>query len=774
MMSDHPRESSPRSERVAWALLAGIFLLALALRLYRLGEQSAWWDDYNGVAHLTVKGFFASMDEARRMNPEGAPFYHVVQWFASFVFGTGEYGQRLFNVLLSSSIVFVLYQLGRSAFGPAAGLLAALLFALSPTHIYHAQSLRIYPLEVFLAALGLLAFTRMLATDSVRWGRVNAVCNGLIAITHFMGLFAIVTQGVALLLLGRGRWPLLLRWSLLQLLCLLPMLLLIVTMPHRPAGVFWHFQLPSAADVLFDLLGDDVHNPPGVLVPGASGQNTPWSLRVAGIDSHAESTRRAFDLALMGAMGLIAALAALRLAFLARPGRGDAEATERRSIWIMLAYWAAPVLALTAMCYLWRPLMHARYTLYSCIGLYVLAGHVCMVYLRAPWLRRAAAAVLALLMGYQLLALLPVNTRTEWRDVAADIVREAGPDDIVLVGAYGPPDINLRTFNYHLPEGSRIPSLASGSVRWTVEQIRCHFLRHPEATPRPRAWFVYNTHFYMGDPEMYHSAFLANGMAFERRHYAGGETIILFQIVDWPGLTAETPLLPGTVVPAPHRPPFDPDHAADLLELPLDRESAREAILRAWDDGTPGEGRQAYLNAFRSAFAAVGAYDLAEHCARALLAMSDGPDLMGEVSYAISVHLPQGRMDRAAEAILRGATGQPLPPEAHVVLAILLRASNEPALAQTAYAQAKRQITRYLRPAIPLLEAYVLGHPDDVEMAALAVRQALYPHWYAGDAFFAPLLGLAAWRSPCLPGWEVTPATPEQLEKLRALLDTGR
>lgn len=765
---DHPA-TPPMLTRAQWLWLAGVTLLALALRLYRLGEQSLWWDDYNGVAHLTIPGFWASLADARRMNPEGAPLYHVAQWFASFVFGAGEYGQRLFNVLLSTATVPVVFLVGRNAFGAAAGLVGAMLFALSPEHIYHAQSLRIYPLEVLLAALSLLAFERMLATGSTRWRWMNVVCNGLLPVTHLMGLFAVIAQGTALLGLGPARWGLLIRWSTLQLVCLVPMVIVVAAMPHRPAGAFWHFNHPTLSDIAFDLFGDDVHNPPGALVEGASGRNTPWSIRVAGFDSHAPGTRRAFDVALMGAMAAVAALAVSRLAFLSLPRRFHASAAERRNLWVMLACWAVPVFALAALCYLWRPVMHYRYTLYACLGLYLLAGHVIAVCLpgRAP--RRAAVAALAALVGYQLLALLPVNTRTEWREVARDIAREAGPDDIVLVGAFGPPDINHRTFCYHLPAGFDAPVLPSGTVLWTLEQTRCHLRKRPPQGPVRAVWFVYNTHFYLGDPEAFHASFLEHGLAFERRHYAGGETIIVFRIVDWPDADADAPLEPRRLGEAPHRARFDVDLALDMLELPLPEDQARRAVLRAWDSGSYGEGRQACLVAFRHAFAQVEEYALSEHCGRKMVELG----MISEVENALMdvgvAFVPTGRLDRVVDAFLTASASGPLPPEARAVLAYVLLKSGDGALARQVYEAARDDARDGARLMVPLLDALFFGDHARMEAVALELRRTLVPHGPPDHT--ARVLGLPPFLSPCHEPPVITPITPGQRAQVLALLE---
>ncbi|HRZ83248.1 MAG TPA: hypothetical protein P5069_12370, partial [Candidatus Hydrogenedentes bacterium] len=42
-------------------LWAGLFALALVLRVFRLDEQSVFWDDYNGLVGLAESGFVDSI-----------------------------------------------------------------------------------------------------------------------------------------------------------------------------------------------------------------------------------------------------------------------------------------------------------------------------------------------------------------------------------------------------------------------------------------------------------------------------------------------------------------------------------------------------------------------------------------------------------------------------------------------------------------------------------------------------------------------------------------
>ncbi len=145
------RASVDRSVVVAAVLLLLITVLGLGLRLYRLDAQSLWYDEGFSV-------YLARMDlaeiTARTAADIQPPLYYYLLHGWIELWGDDELALRslsvLFGVLTAPLMYAVAWQLMRSRL---AGLLAALLVAVSPLHVWYGQEARMYTLLTFLCLL---------------------------------------------------------------------------------------------------------------------------------------------------------------------------------------------------------------------------------------------------------------------------------------------------------------------------------------------------------------------------------------------------------------------------------------------------------------------------------------------------------------------------------------------------------------------------------------------------------------------------------------------
>jgi mannosyltransferase len=165
-----PHSRRAQSQPKAWpfwnlCLLAGIILLAFALRLYRIDAQSLWNDEGTSVA-LAARDLAAiTRGAANDIHP---PLYYYLLHFWMALFGNSELAVRSLSALLGTLVVPLVFALGclPSASlhqdGPRAGLLAALFAALSPFQVYYSQETRMYILTAFLGAASVYAFLRLL------------------------------------------------------------------------------------------------------------------------------------------------------------------------------------------------------------------------------------------------------------------------------------------------------------------------------------------------------------------------------------------------------------------------------------------------------------------------------------------------------------------------------------------------------------------------------------------------------------------------------------
>jgi hypothetical protein len=202
-------------------VLIWIVLLALVLRLARLGFQPLWWDEGWSL-------YFATSDPGAMLQLTAVdihpPLYYLLLHLWTKLFGPSPISVRLLSVLIGAAAVPLIYLVGRRLFGqqiptdpdrsrpigPAGreganvGLLAALLLAISPFHIYYSQEVRMYGL-VTLLGLATLYFASVRGTISVRgnrWAWVGYVVAATAALyTQYYAAFLILALNLVVLLL---------------------------------------------------------------------------------------------------------------------------------------------------------------------------------------------------------------------------------------------------------------------------------------------------------------------------------------------------------------------------------------------------------------------------------------------------------------------------------------------------------------------------------------------------------------------------------------------
>jgi 4-amino-4-deoxy-L-arabinose transferase-like glycosyltransferase len=139
--------------RGAWLL--ALVALAGGLRLYGLGSWSIDGDEYYSwydCQALLRGGSEAAWPEGARAFPVG----YLAMAVSVKLLGLSEFAVRLVSALAGSAAVLVLAGMRRDVFTPLVSGGAALLAALSPWLIYHAQTARFYAPLLLCSALALL------------------------------------------------------------------------------------------------------------------------------------------------------------------------------------------------------------------------------------------------------------------------------------------------------------------------------------------------------------------------------------------------------------------------------------------------------------------------------------------------------------------------------------------------------------------------------------------------------------------------------------------
>jgi mannosyltransferase len=204
-------QESVSLRRGLWFLIiAGGF----ALRLYRLGAQSLWYDE-------TVSAYLASQSipdliahTARDIHPPG---YYLLLHVWTRLAGTSAFALAFFSLACGVLLIALTYALAHRLLGRGVALWSALLVAVSPYNLWYSQEVRMYTLG---AVLGLLALwcALNLGRNNLAYvaGYVLAAAAGLYVLYYFAFLLLALNLYIIADLLCRRQLRPLRNWLVAQ------------------------------------------------------------------------------------------------------------------------------------------------------------------------------------------------------------------------------------------------------------------------------------------------------------------------------------------------------------------------------------------------------------------------------------------------------------------------------------------------------------------------------------------------------------------------------
>jgi 4-amino-4-deoxy-L-arabinose transferase-like glycosyltransferase len=150
--------------------LAVITLLAVVLRFYKLGEWSFWIDEIYTINH--GRAHFSNLEKIIRNIPPAQnwiPLSVMLSAGVINVLGIGEWSARLVSAVIGILSIPILYFPFRKIFGVRVTLIALLLLAISPWHIYWSQNARFYTSLLLLYTLALVTFYFGIERNQLRY-----------------------------------------------------------------------------------------------------------------------------------------------------------------------------------------------------------------------------------------------------------------------------------------------------------------------------------------------------------------------------------------------------------------------------------------------------------------------------------------------------------------------------------------------------------------------------------------------------------------------------
>ncbi len=221
-----PNPNTPTTSRTAWLILAGLCVLALGLRLWRLNTD-LWHDEVLTLVELVRLPMGEILTSFPSQNQH--MLFSVLARWSFDLFGESAWALRLPSVLFGVGSLWALFVLGRRLLGVREALLACALMTVSYHHIWFSQNARGYMGLLFFTLLATWLWLEALERRQWRWwiGYAFAVAFGawvhmtmaFVAAAHVLLSLNQLWQPVAasnrdVSFLRRINWQPLLAWAL--------------------------------------------------------------------------------------------------------------------------------------------------------------------------------------------------------------------------------------------------------------------------------------------------------------------------------------------------------------------------------------------------------------------------------------------------------------------------------------------------------------------------------------------------------------------------------
>jgi 4-amino-4-deoxy-L-arabinose transferase-like glycosyltransferase len=183
-----------------------ILFVGLLLRLVDLNRSvwidEVWYATRFGIPNWEVLGSHLLLDKS-------APFYQITMFFWVRIFGDSEISIRLPSLICGLSSIFLTYRIALESIGRRVALLAGILLALSPVHLWYCREASPYAMVVFLSLLSVYAFEKLRdASAKSHWYYIYGGSLLCAVFTHwFAGAFLIAFSLLGYFTDKKAKWP---------------------------------------------------------------------------------------------------------------------------------------------------------------------------------------------------------------------------------------------------------------------------------------------------------------------------------------------------------------------------------------------------------------------------------------------------------------------------------------------------------------------------------------------------------------------------------------
>jgi 4-amino-4-deoxy-L-arabinose transferase-like glycosyltransferase len=206
-----PAAARVRADDPAWARAALVGVVGLAAALFVWGlDASGWANTYYSAAAQAASAswssfFFGSLDAGDFITLDKPPAAIWVIGLSVRLFGLSSWSILLPQALAGVASVVLLYLIVRRSFGAGAGLIAALVLALTPIAVVMFRYNNPDALLTLLFVLSAGTLLRAVETGRTRWLVATGVLVGLAFLTKYLqGLMVVPALGATYLLAAPG------------------------------------------------------------------------------------------------------------------------------------------------------------------------------------------------------------------------------------------------------------------------------------------------------------------------------------------------------------------------------------------------------------------------------------------------------------------------------------------------------------------------------------------------------------------------------------------
>lgn len=437
-------------------MLGAILVLAILFRVVALTAQGLWTDE----ALTIVLSNWSVSDMLLQPTDPTPALYYILHKLLIPANAPVEV-VRSISVAAGVSAVALIYLLGRLAFRPAGGLLAAALLAVWTAHVDYSQEARAYSLLfllTLLASVGLVSYAQAVRQEVGQSGKSDRgrrrlalalFCAGNILsfYTHVVASFWIALTSLLLIAAAwrarRAHWPEILAAFGIMAVAAVPGLYRLILQMLVGDEFHWLGQ----AD-----LPEFVAVTAAVFLPIGLWDNP--LTNATEVKGAAEAVVAAVSLAVLGAA-----------CWLGRPQLFRSLRAQPVVLWLILAYLIVPALV-WLFGFVARPLFMDRTILLAVPGMILLITAVCLALERHVAAPAAAGAILLYCASTLLFGI--VREKEDWRGGYAYLAASAAPRDVIAVC----PLYNYPALRYHavLPAGSAVLGIAGDGRLLEVER----------------------------------------------------------------------------------------------------------------------------------------------------------------------------------------------------------------------------------------------------------------------------------------------------------------